>query len=159
MRSETEHDLRVHALVQVLLDESTCLDAFIEAMEAQDEALLAGRYHELPALTQRHGTLLDRLAGLDRQRESALLALGLACGDAGAAQAGRRWPRVEAGWTAVLQRAQRARSVAFRVQAKVNMNRAFAADALAFLQARCAPVYGPDGSRQQRAGRNSLAVG
>lgn len=123
-----------------------CLDAFIAALEAEDQALREGRLQDLPALTGRKNALLASIADLDQAREAAQVALGHPRGRAGA-DAAAASQGVQDAWTALLARAERARDLNRRVAAKVFTHLDHTTQALAVLQADRQPLYGRDGAR------------
>lgn len=133
-----------------LLAQSDCLDAFIAALEAEDEALQQGRLGDLPALTERKNVLLVRIAELDRAREQAQVALGYPAGPVVADAAADQ--RLRNGWTELLARAERARQLNRRVAAKVFTHLDHTEQALAVLQADRQPLYGPKGVHRSGGG-------
>lgn len=139
------------ALLGHLLAQSDCLDAFIAALEAEDEALHEGRLGELPALTDRKNVLLARIAELDRAREQAQAALGHPPGPPAVDAAGPD-ERLRNAWTALLARAERARQLNRRVAARVFTHLDHTAQALAVLQADRQPLYGPKGVHRSGGG-------
>lgn len=141
-----------------LLAQSDCLDRFIAALEAEDEALHQGRLRDLPALTGRKNELLARLAEVDEAREAAQLALGHPPGRAGADAAAARHGMQDA-WSALLARAERARELNRRVAAKVFTHLEHTGRALAVLQADRQPLYGRDGVRSVGGGGTARAAG
>lgn len=127
--------------------ETACLEAFIAALEHEDQALSEGRFEDVAALADRKGSLLADLADIGRAREASLAQLGWPPGRAGADAAARSDPLLETAWTALLGLAGRARDLNRSVGAKVHAHLEFTGSALAFLQARHQPLYGPDGGR------------
>lgn len=134
------------ALLGHLLAQGDCLDTFIAALEAEDEALREGRLRDLPALTERKSAALARIAELDHTREREQAALGYPPGRAGA-EAAAASPRLRDAWTALLARAERARQLNRRVAAKVFTHLDHTARALAVLRADRQPLYGRKGVR------------
>lgn len=139
-----------------LVAQGKCLDAFIAALEAEDQALLEGRLRDLPALTGRKNALLAGIAELDRAREAAQVALGHPPGRAGA-DAAAASQCVQDAWTALLARAERARDLNRRVAAKVFTHLDHTTQALAVLQADRQPLYGRDGARSVGGGASRSA--
>lgn len=146
-------------LVQQLLGESALLDAFICALEAEDQALLEGRFADLPALAHSKNGLLAQLEAADAAREATLSSLGFSADSRGAGQAAQANDAVGQAWAGVLSRAERARQLNLRVAAKVYTNLEFTGNALAYLRQRSQPLYGPDGAHHGRTGGNTLAMG
>lgn len=144
------------ALLGHLLAQGDCLDTFIAALEAEDEALQEGRLGDLPALTERKNILLARIAELDRAREQAQAALGHPAGPA-AADAAAPDQRLRNAWTELLARAERARQLNRRVAAKVFTHLDHTEQALAVLQADRQPLYGRKGVRSLSGGRARAA--
>lgn len=134
------------ALLGHLLAQGDCLDTFIAALEAEDEALREGRLRDLPALTERKNAALARIAELDRAREQEQAALGYPPGRAGA-DAAAASPRLQDAWTALLARTERARQLNRGVAAKVFTHLDHTAQALAVLRADRQPLYGRKGVR------------
>lgn len=143
-----------------LIAQGDCLDAFIAALEAEDEALREGRLQDLPGLTAGKNALLARIAELDQAREAAQVALGHPPGRAGADAAAASQCLQDA-WSALLARAQRARDLNRRVAANVFTHLDHTTQALAILQADRQPLYGRDGVRSDSGsgGGSALAAG
>ncbi len=146
-------------LVQRLVGEQALLDAFVGALEAEDQALLEGRFADLPAITRTKSGLITQLDAADAAREATLSALGFAPDLQGAGEAAQADAAVRQAWNDVLSRAQCARLLNLRVAAKVYTNLDFTKNALAFLRQRGHELYGPDGVHHRRSGGNTLAVG
>ncbi|HWI82110.1 flagellar protein FlgN [Ramlibacter sp.] len=142
-----------------VLAESACLQSYIAALEAEDQALLQGRIDDLPAIAERKTGILSRIAALDQEREAAQAALGLPAGRAGAERAAQASEPLARAWTALLAHAHRARELNRRVAAKVYTHLDFTRNALLFLQSRGQPLYGRDGTRSAPARGSSLALG
>lgn len=139
-----------------LVAQGDCLDAFIAALAAEDEALRQGRLEDLPALTGRKNALLASIAELDQAREAAQVALGHPPGRAGA-DAAAASQCVQDAWTALLARAERARDLNRRVAAKVFTHLGHTTQALAILRADRQPLYGRDGVRSVGGGSARVA--
>lgn len=134
-----------------LLAQSECLDAFIAALQAEDESLHEGNLRDLPALIERKNAMLARIAELDHAREAAQVALGHPPGRAGADAAAASQGLQDA-WAALLARAEQARQLNRRVAAKVFTHLDHTAQALAVLQADRQPLYGRQGVRSVGGG-------
>lgn len=148
----------MESLLAHLVAEGQALEAFIAALEQEDQALREGRLRDLPALTGRKNALLARIAELDQAREAAQAALGHPPGRAGADAAAANHCLQDA-WTALLARAERARELNRRIAAKVFTHLDHTAQALAVLQADRQPLYGPDGAPRVRGGGVMRAAG
>lgn len=147
------------SLLSHVVAETACLESFLAALGAEDQALDQRRFDALPALVQRKEGVLHRLAELDQARESVQQALGLAEGRQGAQAAAKSDPALLGAVEALIERAERARELNRIVAAKVYTHLQFTADALSFLKAPAEPLYGRDGSRAAPIGGSSLAIG
>lgn len=138
-----------------------CIEEFVELLAQEEQIMTTGRFGELPALTGKKSLLLDRLAGLDRQRESTQVALGFAPGRAGAqAAAAAGDESVKQAWAALLSLAEKASERNYRNGAKVYTHLDFTQKALGFLQGSDRPFYGPDGAQTKTTGSGTrLASG
>jgi len=146
-------------LLEALLAEKACLEALLIALRQEDEALAAASAAELPAITQRKARLLERLAELDAGREAVQAALGFEPGRAGALAAAAGDALTREAWGTLLTLAEQARELNRRSAAKVYTHLEFAGNALAWLQSRSQPLYGPDGARRAAGRGASLARG
>lgn len=147
------------ALLTHVLAESACLESFIAALGAEDQALDQRRFDELPALVRRKEGVLDRLAEIDRLRETAQRQLGLAAGLQGMEALAKSDASLLSAMEELMERAGQARELNRLVAAKVYTQLQFTADALSFLKAPVEPLYGRDGSRAVPTGGSSLAIG
>lgn len=146
-------------LLRQVLAEKACLEALVQALEEEDQALGSGRFADLPAIAQTKSALLARLAEIDRERESTQVHLRLPPGPAGLAAVAHADQRLPQAGSELLALAERACSLNRLVAAKVYTHLDFTENAIAFLQAGSRPLYGPDGERMGRARGASLAVG
>jgi len=149
----------MNPLLEALLAETACLEALMIALRQEGEALTAAGTVQLPAITDRKGRLLERLAQLDAGRESVQAALGFPPGRAGADAAAAGDALARDAWAGLLGLAQEARELNQRSAAKVYTQLDFTGNALAWLQSRAQPLYGPDGARRSAGGGASLARG
>ena len=147
------------SLLSHVLAENACLESLIAALGAEDQALDDRRFDELPALLRRKEGVLDRLAEIDQARESVQRQLGLAEGRQGTEAAAQSDPALLGAVETLVERAERARELNRIVAAKVYTHLQFAADALSFLKAPAARLYGRDGAHAAPIGGSSLAIG
>ena len=100
----------MNTMLPHLLAETSCVEDFLRLLAEEAQAMENGRFAELPALTEQKTALLDRVATLDRARESAQVALGFGPGRAGAeAAAAADGEASQQAWSALLALADRAR--------------------------------------------------
>lgn len=144
-----------------LLAEKSCVEDFLALLEEEALAMKSGFFADLGPLTEQKARLLDRMAALDRERESAQAALGFAPGRAGAdAAAAADGEASQEAWAALLQVAAQARADNHRNGSMVFSHLDFTQGALNHLQAGAQPFYGPDGIRKAAGGTSTrLALG
>ena len=144
-----------------LLAEKTCVEEFLSVLEQEAQAMKNGLFAELPSLTERKAGLLDRMAALDRARESAQVARGFEPGRAGAgAAAAADGGASLAAWAGRVELAQQAKACNRRNGSMVYSQLDFTQNALHYLQAGTQPFYGPDGIRKAASAAGTrLAVG
>ncbi len=148
------------ALLRHVLAETGSLHRFLAVLDEEDELLAASRFNELAPLAGRKQQLLAELAALDAAREAAQLGAGWPAGRAGAEAAAATDGALAPAWSQLLVLSARARERNRQLAGKVYAHMEFTAQALAFLRAREAPLYGPDGGRTaQGAGRLRLGAG
>jgi flagella synthesis protein FlgN len=148
-------------LLSHLLAEKACVEEFLAVLDEEAEALQRGLFADLGPLTERKTGLLDRMAALDRARESAQVAMGFEPGRAGAdAAAIAAGPTAQKTWAELLALAERAKADNRRNGSMVHSQLDFTRDALHYLQATALPFYGPDGVRRAVGGSGTrLALG
>jgi len=150
----------MNAMLLYLHAEKSCVEEFLSVLDREEQAMKEGRFAEIDGLTDQKMSLLDRMAELDRQRETAQAALGFAPGrigaDAAAAAGGEQTQRA---WTELLALAEEASSRNLRNGSIVHTHLDFTRKALHFLQSSVQLFYGPDGSRKTAGGGNRLALG
>jgi flagellar biosynthesis protein FlgN len=139
--------------------QKSCIDSLLRALADEDDALAAGRFGELPELTERKSALLARIGELEQHRESLQAQCGLPPGRPGAELAASADDSVRESWTALLAAAHRTRELNRRVAAKVHTNLDFTRQALQFLQTRAQPLYGRDGAARLSLRSSRLALG
>ena len=145
-----------------LLAEKDCIEEFVSVLAQEAEAMTQGLFAALPQITERKAGLLDRMATLDRARESAQVARGFEPGRAGAeAAAAAEGEATLAAWQALRECAQQARAGNRHNGTLVYSQLDFTQNALNYLQAGSAqPFYGPDGIRRATAGAGTrIAAG
>ncbi|GAA4332199.1 hypothetical protein GCM10023165_06770 [Variovorax defluvii] len=160
-RSAVEGAPAPAVLLSHLLAEKACVEEFLGVLDDEARALQSGLYAGLDLLTERKSGLLDRMATLDRARESAQVAMGFEPGRAGAdAAATAAGATARETWTALLALAERAKAGNHHNGSMVHGQLDFTRNALHYLQATALPFYGPDGIRRAVGGSgNRLAVG
>ncbi|HYP72262.1 MAG TPA: flagellar protein FlgN [Variovorax sp.] len=141
--------------------ESAAIEQFIAVLGQEEQAMVGGRFSELPAITSRKAELQERMAEVDRQREALQHALGFPAGRAGAdAAAASQGPEVQAAWAHLLALAGQAQAGNRHNASIVFTHLDFTQNALRFLRASGQLFYGPDGARRAAAGSgNRLALG
>ena len=140
-------------LLSHLLAEKSCVEEFLGVLDDEAQAMQRGLFADLGTITERKSGLLDRMATLDRARESAQVAMGFEPGRAGAdAAAMAAGPTAQQTWTELLALAERAKADNRRNGSMVHGQLDFARDALHYLQATALPFYGPDGVRRAVGG-------
>ncbi|MBS0452051.1 MAG: flagellar export chaperone FlgN [Proteobacteria bacterium] len=149
------------ALLNQLRAESAAIEQFIAVLGQEEQAMVGGRFAELPAITGRKAEMQKRVTELDRQREALQQALGFAAGRAGAAAAAAaQGEEVQAAWAHLLALAAQAQAGNKHNASIVFTHLDFTQNALRFLRASGQLFYGPDGARRAAAGTgNRLALG
>ncbi|OUL98616.1 flagellar biosynthesis protein FlgN [Variovorax sp. JS1663] len=144
-----------------LLAEKSCVEEFLDVLDDEAQAMQAGLFADLGALTERKSGLLDRMATLDRARESTQVAMGFEPGRAGAdAAATAAGATARQTWAELLTLAERAKAGNHRNGSMVHGQLDFTRNALHYLQATALPFYGPDGIRRAVGGGGTrLALG
>ena len=148
-------------LLSHLLAEKSCVEEFLGVLDDEAQAMQRGLFADLGPLTERKTGLLDRMATLDRARESTQVAMGFEPGRAGAdAAATAAGPTAQQTWAELLALAERAKEDNRRNGSMVHNQLDFTRDALHYLQATALPFYGPDGIRRAVGGSGTrLALG
>lgn len=148
-------------LLKQLRAESAAIEQFIAVLGQEEQAMVSGRFSELPAITSRKAEMQERVSELDRQRESLQQALGFAAGRAGAdAAAASQGEEVQAAWAHLLALAGQAQAGNRHNASIVFTHLDFTQNALRFLRASGQLFYGPDGARRAAAGAGTrLALG
>jgi len=151
----------MNALLKHLRAEGAAIEDFIALLGQEEQAMVEGRFAELPALTHRKAQLQERMGQLDEQREALQKALGFPAGRAGAdAAAASQGAEVEAAWAHLLALAGQAQAGNRHNASIVFTHLDFTQNALRFLRASGQLFYGPDGARRNQAGTgNRLALG
>jgi flagella synthesis protein FlgN len=151
----------MNTMLLYLHAEKTCVEEFLAVLDQEEQAMAQGRFAELPAITEQKIQLLDRMAVLDRKRETAQAALGFEPGSAGAnAAAAASGDATREAWASLLELAEQAKARNLRNGSIVYTHLDFTHKALHFLQSSVQLFYGPDGSRKTAAGIGTrLALG
>lgn len=150
----------MNTMLLYLHAEKTCVEEFLSVLDQEEQAMTDARFGELGSITEQKVALLDRMATLDRQRETAQVALGFEPGPAGAdAAAAAAGEATRQAWTSLLELAEEAKARNLRNGSMVHTHLDFTQRALHFLQSSVQLFYGPDGTRRTAGGGNRLALG
>lgn len=150
----------MNTMLLYLHAEKSCVEEFLAVLEAEEQAMSNGRFGELASISEQKIQLLDRIAELDRQRETAQAALGFEPGPAGAdAAAAAGGEATRHAWASLLELAERARAHNLRNGSIVYTHLDFTQKALHFLQSSVQLFYGRDGIRKTTSNGTRLAMG
>lgn len=150
----------MNTMLLYLHAEKTCIEEFLSVLDQEEQAMRDARFGELGAITDQKVALLDRMATLDRQRETAQVALGFEPGQVGAeAAAAAAGEATIQAWTALLELAEEAKARNLHNGSMVHTHLDFTQRALHFLQSSVQLIYGPDGIRKTARSGNRLALG
>lgn len=150
-----------HLLLQQLTREHTAVDAFLELLDKEADAMTCGQFNALPELAERKLHLADQIARLGRQRESEQIRLGYAADHSGAdAVAAAGGEALQKAWDDLRARAAQAHESNYRNGVMIHTHLDFTRQAISFLKVSGKPLYGPDGAHNAGSGNgNSLALG
>lgn len=148
-------------LYQHLMREHEAVQAFIEVLDQEAEAMRTGAFGALPALAQRKAELVEQIAQLDAEREQAQARLGYPADRPGAdALAAAAGAAAQEAWEQLCELALQAHERNHRNGVMVHTNLDFTRQAIGFLKAGAKPLYGPDGThRTGRGAGKHLAAG
>ncbi|AXK67215.1 MULTISPECIES: flagella synthesis protein FlgN [Burkholderia] len=135
-------------LLATVNDEHATVEAFASLLAYEEKALTTPEPLDmLPGIVEKKTALLDRLALLERARDTQLSALGFPAGKKGMDQAAERDARLAGRWQLLLQAAERARQANANNGMLIRIRMDYNERALAVLRSAPAPsgVYGPDG--------------
>lgn len=151
----------MNALLKQLRAETAAIADFIAVLGEEEQAMVNGRFSDLPAVTARKARLQERMTELDRQREALQQAMGFAAGRAGAdAAAASQGDETHAAWSHLLALAAQAQAGNRHNASIVFTHLDFTQNALRFLRASGQLFYGPDGARRAAAATGTrLALG
>jgi len=150
----------ITSFLQHLAQEHAAVDAFIALLDQEADAMLQGRFADLPALTERKSQLADRLAILGRQRENEQMRLGYRGDRQGAeALAAAAGPALQKAWRALSASAAQAHERNHRNGVMIHTHLDFTRQSIGLLKAGGQSLYGPDGNHSSRASGNRLAAG
>ncbi len=97
-------------LLATVNDEHATVEAFASLLAYEEKALtMAQPLEMLPGIVEKKSELIDRLAQLERTRDTQLSALGFPAGKKGMDQAAERDARLAGRWQLLQQSAGRAR--------------------------------------------------
>ncbi|AMO98826.1 flgN family protein [Collimonas arenae] len=144
-----------------LQQERAVMDAFLELLDREAEALIQSRFDELPMITEQKAQLADRINVLEHEREQRQLAAGFPTaregGDAAAAAGDSELQQV---WQDLLARAAQARDSNHRNGIMIHTHLDFVRQSINFLRAHGQSLYGPDGKHRVGLGNgHTLASG
>ncbi|KVT31418.1 flagella synthesis protein FlgN [Burkholderia ubonensis] len=135
-------------LLATVNDEHATVEAFASLLAYEEKALTTPEPLEaLPDIIEKKTALIDRLAQLERTRDTQLSALGFPGGKKGMDQAAERDARLSGSWQLLQQAADRARRANANNGMLIRIRRDYNERALAVLRDAPARVgfYGPDG--------------
>ncbi|MGU7769813.1 flagella synthesis protein FlgN [Burkholderia sp. MR1-5-21] len=135
-------------LLATVNDEHATVEAFASLLAYEEKALTTPEpLAMLPVIIEKKSVLLDRLAQLERARDTQLSALGFPGGKKGMDQAAERDARLAGRWHLLQQSAERARQANATNGMLIRIRMDYNERALAVLRSAPAPsgVYGPDG--------------
>jgi flagellar biosynthesis protein FlgN len=136
------------ALLATLIEEIEAVEAFEALLEHEEKALIAAQpLQTLPQIIENKTALTERIAGLERQRDAQLGALGLSAGFQGMQAAANADDRLAQQWALLCSAARRAKDSNNNNGVLIRTRMEFNRKTLAAL--RVAPqksgFYGPDG--------------
>ena len=136
-----------HELLACLLHEQEAVNAFIELLQQESQALVArAAPAALGEITERKQLAAERLAALGNERDAVLHSLGFAAGHAGTEAAAARYLDVAPVWQALLEASATAKQLNERNGVLIATHLRFNQDALAALRsASGANLYGANG--------------
>ncbi|MFC5476025.1 flagella synthesis protein FlgN [Paraherbaspirillum soli] len=148
-------------LLEHLTEERVAMEAFLELLDQEAEALIQGHFNLLPQLTERKAQLADRIAVLDQERERQQQASGYPANRQGAdAVAAASGPGLQQVWHELLERAAQARESNHRNGVLIHTHLDFVRQSINFMRASGQNLYGPDGKHKVGMGSgNSIAAG
>jgi len=151
----------MNALLKQLRAETAAIADFIAVLGEEEQAMVNGRFADLPSVTTRKAALQERMSELDGQREALQQAMGFPRGRAGAdAAAASQGDETHAVWAHLLTLAAQAEAGNRHNASIVFTHLDFTQNALRFLRASGQIFYGPDGARRAAAGTGTrLAMG
>ncbi|AIO77194.1 flagellar protein FlgN [Burkholderia multivorans] len=135
-------------LLATINDEHATVEAFASLLAYEEKALTTAEpLAMLPDIVEKKTALLDRLAQLERTRDTQLAALGFPAGKKGMDLVAERDTRLAGCWTLLQQAAERARRANANNGMLIRIRMDYNERALAVLRSAPAPagVYGPDG--------------
>lgn len=148
-------------LLSHLTEERGVVEAFLELLDQEAEALAHGSFDQLPALSERKAQIVDRLALLDSERERQQVALGYSPDHDGAnAAAIAGGESLQRAWQELLQCAAQARERNHRNGVLIHTHLDYTRQSINFLRASGQSLYGSDGQHKVGIGNgNSIATG
>ncbi|WP_179405436.1 flagella synthesis protein FlgN [Burkholderia guangdongensis] len=135
-------------LLATVNDEHATVEAFASLLAYEEKALTTPEpLQMLPGIVDQKTELIERLANLERTRDTQLSALGFPAGKKGMDQAAARDTRLAGRWQLLQQAAERARRANATNGMLVRIRMDYNERTLAVLRSTPAKVgfYGPDG--------------
>lgn len=148
-------------LFSCITKERGVIQAFLELLDQEADALVHGNFVKLPVLTERKAQLADQIALLDLERERHQIALGYSADHDGAntaALAGGK--NLQQAWQELLKCAAQARERNHRNGVLIHTHLDYTRQSINFLRASGQSLYGPDGQHKAGIGNgNSIGAG
>jgi flagella synthesis protein FlgN len=135
-------------LLATVNDEHATVEAFASLLAYEEKALTTPEpIAMLPDIIDKKTALIEKLAQLERTRDTQLSALGFAAGKKGMDEAAQRDARLAGRWQLLQQAAERARRANANNGMLIRIRMDYNERALAVLRSAPAAVgfYGPDG--------------
>lgn len=150
----------MNRMLDHLQQERAVMDAFLELLDREAEALVQSRFSELPQITEQKAQLADRINVLEQEREQRQLAAGFPAARAGGDAAAAADSELQKVWQDLLARAAQARENNHRNGIMIHTHLDFVRQSINFLRAHGQSLYGPDGKHKVGLGNgHSLASG
>lgn len=148
-------------LLSRFTEERGVIETFIGLLDQEADALVHGKFTQLPALTERKTQIADRLAILDLERERQQIDLGFTADHDGAnAAALAGGENLQRAWQELLDCAEQARERNHRNGVLIHTHLDYTRQSINFLRASGQSLYGPDGQHKAGIGNgNSIATG
>ena len=149
------------SLLQRLTLEHGAVAEFLVLLDQEADAMMQGRFIDLPPLAEHKSQLADRIAIVRRHRENEQMALGYRADRSGAeAATAAGGPLLQDAWRKLQACAAQAHERNHANGVMIHTHLDFTRQAIDFLKSAGRPLYGPDGAHYSgSASGNRLAVG